>query len=190
MNAPDTTTPWVIESDKTWTQAAKVAHIICNLGYDQTWSAPNWTRHDRLDQKGNANAETCEVPAHTNASEWIWDGQHERSHASLLRKTLKVKVHASDETDTRFDTLAQSWHDETRFHSSLHKKYLHPSYQAIIGMGRQGIPFVLRALRDRPDRWFHALIFMNGGVDVAKDANDFESAREIWLKWGQDQHIL
>ncbi len=94
-----------------------------------------------------------------------------------------ISRYVGDELGARFTALAKKWRQDTLFDSSLSDIYFDPSYKEIMRMGVAGVPFVLRALRDNPERWLHALRFM-APENPAAGISDFEQAREAWLTWG------
>ncbi len=91
-----------------------------------------------------------------------------------------------------FPKLVKQWKEETFALSSLTKIYAHPAYQRIIGMGTDGLPYVLRELQKNQGRWFYALKFMAGesGKNVAVGINNFEDARAAWLEWGHKNNYI
>ncbi len=85
--------------------------------------------------------------------------------------------------ELEFHSLVKRWREETFYLSSLTKKYSHPAYQRIIGMGTNGLPLVFRELQNNNGNWFYALKFM-AGRDIAEGISDFEEAKAAWLEWG------
>lgn len=85
--------------------------------------------------------------------------------------------------EVRFTRLAAQWKKETSFLATLRKRYKHPSYKAILNMGKRVIPFILEELRRDPDRWFSALTELSGD-DPAKDSINFYEAVDRWISWG------
>jgi hypothetical protein len=85
-----------------------------------------------------------------------------------------------------FHSLVEQWKRDTFHHSSLSRKFTHPAYVRIIGMGKAALPLLLSELRDNPDHWFYALKYIAGdeGKDVAAGIDGFEAARAAWLEWG------
>jgi hypothetical protein len=53
--------------------------------------------------------------------------------------------------EAQFTALAAQWRAETAWTSSVSQMVMHPAYQTIIGMGRDVIPCLLRALEHQPD---------------------------------------
>jgi hypothetical protein len=86
-------------------------------------------------------------------------------------------------------TLADKWRKDTHFISVLRRKFLHPSYQQIIGMGRDAIPLILKELDERPADWFWALNAITREDPVPEHA-DFDQAVAAWLNWGREHHYL
>jgi hypothetical protein len=93
----------------------------------------------------------------------------------------------------RNDTLApeqlfhehvERWKNETGHLSSITKMITHPSYLRIIGLGREGLPLILRELRERPDHWLVALNAITG-EDPAPEGARFSEAVAAWIKWGE-----
>jgi hypothetical protein len=91
----------------------------------------------------------------------------------------------------RFKELAEQWRRETGMLSSVSKIIKHPSYKAIIEMGRPALPLILHELRDRPNLWFPALqaIAKHSPVSPEQRSNP-QLAREAWLTWGQKEGLI
>ncbi len=88
-------------------------------------------------------------------------------------------------TAVRFKTLADEWKRDTRFKSSLTAKVMHPSYQAIIGMGKEALPFILDDLQRTRAHWLWALRAITQ-EDPVPEGVDFGTAVEVWLTWGRN----
>src|SRR6266404_32062 len=56
-----------------------------------------------------------------------------------------------------FYGLAEKWKRETGGLSVISRRYAHPSYKALLDLGDQIVPMILRELKERPDWWFDAL---------------------------------
>ncbi len=85
-----------------------------------------------------------------------------------------------------FDNLADKWERETKFSSSTIEMVLNPSYQKIIAMGKQVIPFILNRLKSKPDHWFWALEIISDQNPVPESKNgNFNEMVEAWLDWGK-----
>jgi hypothetical protein len=65
------------------------------------------------------------------------------------------------------------------------KRFMHPAYQRIIGLGQPAVPLLIEELRTRPDHWFWALSCIVG-IDPAQGATTVESAAERWINWAAE----
>jgi hypothetical protein len=83
-----------------------------------------------------------------------------------------------------FHEQVERWKNETGHLSSISRMTSHPSYLRIIGLGREGLPLVLKELRERPDHWLVALNAITG-EDPAPDGATFRDAVAAWIKWGE-----
>ncbi len=108
---------------------------------------------------------------------------------ALLPNTTESSLVASSitfspELEKAFHEFVEQWRDETGHISITSRKYAHPAYIKIIGMGEQVVPLLLQELRERPDHWFQALRTLTQGEDPAKGAENFNAATQAWIKWG------
>jgi len=102
---------------------------------------------------------------------------------------MRVSLRSPNVIEERFNSLADQWRNETGHYSILARRYLHPAYNAILAMGRPVVPFILRELAHRPDRWFSALSALTG-FDPSRGATTFDEAVDAWLDWGRKQRLL
>src|SRR5436309_11501889 len=71
---------------------------------------------------------------------------------TLLRKAkvwsiVDLNTDPQDLTEPEFNKLAEAWRADTRFHSSLSKKFTHSAYVTIMAAGRPAVPLILRDLQ-------------------------------------------
>jgi hypothetical protein len=90
----------------------------------------------------------------------------------------------------RFSKLARQWGDETGHLSSPNQKMLHPSYQAILGMGQEHrdevIDLLLQDLKDNRRPWFWALSFLAQTNPITPaDAGRMDRMIDAWVRWGK-----
>ena len=65
-----------------------------------------------------------------------------------------------------------------------------PDFLAIVGMGRDGIPFVLHELADsRNPLWLHALPAM-AEENPAATSKSVDEAISQWLRWGESRGLI
>ena len=88
---------------------------------------------------------------------------------------------------TRFLNLVNTWQHETQFAPSVYEMVLSPSYQQVIGLGQEAIPWILKELERNPDHWFWALKSITG-VDPVKSSNqgNIKEMANDWLEWGKE----
>lgn len=70
---------------------------------------------------------------------------------------------------------------------------MHPSYLAIIGLGKEALPFILKDLQRETNHWFTALRAISkveSSPVRSEDAGNLKKMREAWLKWGKDNGYL
>ena len=96
-----------------------------------------------------------------------------------------------ESTHEKFKRLVVRWRKATMFQSSAHQMATHPSYQEIIGIGRDAVPFLLQELERSPDHWFWALRSITGIDPVPpKVRGNVRAMADAWLEWGRvEGHI-
>jgi hypothetical protein len=89
------------------------------------------------------------------------------------------------------ETLAESfrehverWKNDTGHLSSIARMTTHPSYLRIIGFGEDGLPLILKELKERPDHWLVALNAITG-EDPAPEGATLREAVAAWINWGE-----
>ena len=93
-------------------------------------------------------------------------------------------------TEQKFLELARSWQSETAGVSSVTDIILNQNYQRIIGLGRPVLPFILRAIADKPDHWFWALHSITGANPTRpKDAGNVKKMAKAWLEWASQEGL-
>jgi hypothetical protein len=108
---------------------------------------------------------------------------------SLTRRVSSLDTAKNADIKAKFHRLADQWISQTEHMSSIKKACMHPSYQRIIGMGSQVIPYLLQELKRNPDHWFWALNAITE-EDPAQSEDSFDGAVSAWLKWGKEKGYL
>jgi hypothetical protein len=91
----------------------------------------------------------------------------------------------------RFDRYADEWRAQTAHTSVLARRIMHPSYQKIIGLGREALPLILDRLSSQPDHWFWALRSISDEDPVRpEDVGRFDAMRDAWIEWGRDRGLV
>ncbi len=93
--------------------------------------------------------------------------------------------------EQRFRQQAEKWQQETQYLSSPAQRMMHPSYQAILGMGREVVPFMLRDLKENRTSWFWALSYLTQDNPISPtDAGKADKMVNAWLNWGNARGLL
>ena len=82
--------------------------------------------------------------------------------------------------ETRFHLLADEWHAATDMLSSPRETAMHATYQQIIGMGAEALPFIFEDIHN--GWWFWALVAITG-EDPAAGTTTHKDAVDKWEKW-------
>jgi hypothetical protein len=87
----------------------------------------------------------------------------------------------------KFDRLKNSWLREIEPAHKLHEIFLLPSYQKIIGMGKQAVPFLFHELRTTPNWWFYALsMILEIDPTSAVSQGNLTKLTAEWLAWAKE----
>lgn len=93
--------------------------------------------------------------------------------------------------EATFQALIEQWLQDTQFYSSLSDMAAHPAYQAIIGLGKPVVPFLLRELEMRPVHLFTALRVITGADPVKpSERGRIDKMAKAWLRWGKEQGLI
>ena len=99
-----------------------------------------------------------------------------------------VSKPSTNDLKDQFDELVHIWKQERGPTSSVSQMAMHPSYQRIIGMGSEVIPFILDEMRREPDHWFWALRAITGQNPVRNEyRGNLPLMTHDWLEWAREQ---
>ena len=92
-------------------------------------------------------------------------------------------------TKEEFNRLADEWENNRPRGVGLADMAMHPTYQQIIGIGSQAIPWLLERLEKKPLHWFWALNAITRLDDVIPEdcLGNVAKMAEAWLSWGERQ---
>lgn len=109
------------------------------------------------------------------------DAYHE-SPAITYRETLLTET---------FSALAREWREAVRYQSSLMQAVNHPAYRAVVELGDEIVPQLLRELRRNPEPWFLALREITG-VDPARPEHrgNLRAIADAWVRWGRERGLV
>ena len=93
--------------------------------------------------------------------------------------------------EQRFSRLVAEWKRESSYMSDIERMALLPSYQAIIGIGPDAVPLLLKELQNEPDHWVWALhaITQEDPAD-GQGSMRFADLVAVWLEWGRQQGLV
>lgn len=114
-------------------------------------------------------------------------------------RLMQIRQHYFDKVTTtrqsevlqeQFQALAKDWREATQFLSSLSRITTHLHYRAIINLGQDVVPLLLRELEVRPSLWFTALREISGANPVRpEDRGHIDKMAQAWLQWGKEQGL-
>jgi hypothetical protein len=86
-----------------------------------------------------------------------------------------------------FRRLAQEWDRAVAHHSSSTIRNNHPAYRAIIALGPEVVPLLLRDMQDNHTHWFVALREITGANPIpASAAGNVPLMVDYWLRWAEE----
>jgi hypothetical protein len=85
-----------------------------------------------------------------------------------------------------FKYLLEKWKSETKYMSSLGDMSKRESFQKIVEMGHDAIPFILKELEQEGSHIFYALHLITGENPIPKeDAGKIKQICDTWVLWGK-----
>lgn len=100
-------------------------------------------------------------------------------------------VHGPATVEQEFEKLATEWKHSTKYQSSPGRIAGHSAYQAIIGMGKDALPLILRDMEQSPGEWFWALRAISRESPVGTEARgDIRAMTDAWLDWGRRRRYI
>ncbi len=104
------------------------------------------------------------------------------------REPVRVEEPAYTTVESEFYDLAQQWKQERPCGADVSEIAMHPSYQRIIGMGPDVVPFLLKELEREPEHWFWALNSITGVDPVPPESQGkLKEMAKAWVEWGKKQ---
>ncbi len=100
------------------------------------------------------------------------------------------RVPPLESLEQRFRRLEAQWKADTEFLSDAGKIVNHPAFRAIIALGEEIVPVMLRDLQARPSLWVWALPEITGVNPVAPtDGGNIRKMTDAWLQWGREKGL-
>jgi len=105
---------------------------------------------------------------------------------------LRKLVRTDSQVESRFAKLLQEWRSQTAFESVGSRVVFHPAFRAIVALGPQAIPLILKEMtRFQHVAWLSALADLTG-EDPVKEGHR-RNARlmtEDWIAWGKSNGLV
>lgn len=90
--------------------------------------------------------------------------------------------------EARFDALVEQWLSETRTISSFSKIISNSAYRAIVALGPEVVPLILRDMEQEPKHWSPALRELTGANPVPKEhAGRVSLIASDWIAWAKEK---
>jgi hypothetical protein len=90
-----------------------------------------------------------------------------------------------------FSRLRDDWKQTRGPLSSITQLVLHPSYQSIIGLGLEVVPYILKEMSETLDHWFWALKAITGEDPIREEQRgNLEEMTRAWLSWGKSHNYI
>lgn len=118
----------------------------------------------------------------------IWSTRMSMLMAAIVGLVFCLIVFTTEQftLNGRFRRLKKRWEKETEYTSSATEIINHPAYQAIIALGPDMIPLILKDLEFGFNHWGYALERITHAQPVPCEAyGDAEKVRAAWLAWGR-----
>ena len=93
----------------------------------------------------------------------------------------------SETLEQKFHRLAETWQKAVAHHSSSSIRENHPAYRAIIDLGPDVVPILLRDLEGTHRHWFGALEKITRADPIPDSAaGNIPNMVEAWLSWAKE----
>jgi hypothetical protein len=106
-----------------------------------------------------------------------------------LLPVVNVVLNQKETPRDKFNRLASQWYRETGMLSFIDRRAAHKSYQQIIGMGKDALPFIFREMENNKGDWFWALNAILPEEHPAAGETNFKKAVKLWLNWAKEERI-
>ena len=111
------------------------------------------------------------------------------------RRTSGVPTHPREDDpaalQARFDELKSEWMKDVAGYSTIRHKVAHPAYLAILALGPDVLPLVLREFCENGGHWLPALRALTGESPVPREEwGDMTASRARWREWGESHGLI
>lgn len=114
----------------------------------------------------------------------------EQLEDALVQQLLGASAEGTS-TEAKFRKLANNWSSDVGNVSSVGVLTSHPTYQEIVRLGWDVVPFLLADLQQNRGFWFTALNEITGIRPFdPSDAGNSVRMTEAWIRWGKRKGII
>lgn len=106
--------------------------------------------------------------------------------AAPVQKPLAMPP--SESVEQHFRRLEAQWSADTLYLSDPNKIMGHPAMRAIIALGEEVVPIILREMQTQPSLLVWALPEITGENPPFEGNND--QMVEAWLQWGREKGLV
>ena len=108
-----------------------------------------------------------------------------------IEHTVKPITRQLNPIESRFNILTKYWKRDTLALSSTTDIVNHISYQQVIGMGYEVLPYILKNLKNEGGYWYWALKAITGTDPVKmKDRGNIKNMKKAWIDWGKELEFI
>lgn len=109
---------------------------------------------------------------------------------AMLPVPVAPRPMAPESVEQRFRKLEAQWKADIEFISDAGKIVNHPAFKAIIALGDEVVPLLLRDLESHPSLWVWALPEITGENPIlATEGGNIRRMSDAWLKWGREKGL-
>jgi len=168
---------------------------MITMDCDRTPNYRDWLNPPAIYDRCQPTYEDTPTFSQAEVDEWLlqvedtWGTTENPSVAPAVAAPVKQLV----DIRTMFKREAERWSSETGHLSSPTQKMLHPSYQAILGMGQEHreetIDLLLQDLKENRRPWFWALSYLAQTNPITPaEAGRMDQMIDAWVRWGKSRN--
>ncbi len=113
-----------------------------------------------------------------------------KSEEYIYHIPLSQNINNNFLIELQFCILYEKWKEERKYLSLMCDIQNTTSYQKIIQMGKDVLPFILKSMQNTPDWWFEALFKITNINPISpQNKGNLAKMTQDWLAWGKSQDL-
>lgn len=113
------------------------------------------------------------------------------SHRIFIGQSVFASQLYKNRLDRKFNLLKGVWENETIFSSNITEITNHPSYHAIIKLGREVVPLIIQDLQKNNSHWFYALEILTGENPILpQHKGNIVLMKNDWIDWATRGNVV